>query len=167
MLTAFPKKKLRNYIRSHSNKLLGVGLILFLIFVGTSVISRKISASAHGRPLSAYLSGINEVPTGDLDGHGDANLTLNLGQNTICYEMHVEGIKLPAVAAHIHAGNTGTNGPIIVSLGAPNESGNSSGCIYDVDEELIKAVRLNPDSYYINVHNSDYPNGAIRGQLNK
>lgn len=118
-----------------------------------------------GRPLSAALAGINEVPNpADPDGSGMAKVTLNQGQGTISYELHVSGI-VPAAAAHIHVGAAGTNGPVVVHLMAPT-SGSSMGTV-KVDEALIKAIRQNPEGYYVNVHNSEFPGGAVRGQLMK
>jgi hypothetical protein len=78
----------------------------------------------------------------------------------------VENITLPATAAHIHVGATGVAGPVVVALSAPDASGHASGCA-TADHDLIKAIRQNPESYYVNVHNTDYPAGAVRGQLTK
>jgi hypothetical protein len=33
------------------------------------------------------------------------------------------------------------------------------------DRELLKAIASDPEDYYVNVHNADYPAGAVRGQL--
>jgi hypothetical protein len=36
-----------------------------------------------------------------------------------------------------------------------------------VDPELIKDIRQNPSSYYVNLHTAEFPIGVIRGQLSK
>jgi hypothetical protein len=102
---------------------------------------------------------------GDPDGSGTAAVRLNLGQGEVCFELVVSGIA-PATAAHIHVGPAGVAGPVVVGL-APPTSGTSSGCVTDVSPELIKVITQNPQSYYVNVHNADFPAGALRGQLSK
>jgi hypothetical protein len=118
-----------------------------------------------GRPLTATLTGATEVPgPGDTDGSGTASITLNPGQGQVCYELTVKDIKT-ATAAHIHAGAAGVAGPVKVDLKGAAE-GTWKGCV-DADKELVKDIMQNPGNYYVNVHNTDFPNGAIRGQLTK
>jgi hypothetical protein len=31
----------------------------------------------------------------------------------------------------------------------------------------MKRIRQNPENFYVNVHNADFPDGAVRGQLSK
>jgi hypothetical protein len=144
-----------------------LALLLALLILSTFSI-----ASAGGRPLSATLTGEAEVNAagvpnqGDLDGLGTAAITLNQGQGEICFEIQVSGITLPASAAHIHVAPVTSPGPIVVPLAAPDATGLASGCV-SADPELIKAIRQNPDAYYVNVHNADFPAGALRGQLSK
>src|SRR6185503_2303812 len=73
-------------------------------------------------------------------------------------------ITLPATAAHIHQGSVGIAGPIVVTLTPPNASGLSAGCV-SASKETVKAISKAPSNYYVNVHTSDFPNGAVRGQL--
>ena len=54
---------------------------------------------------------------------------------------------------------------MVVSLNPPT-SGTAEACA-TVDRALIKAIRKDPASYYVNVHNTEFPAGAIRGQLAK
>lgn len=53
---------------------------------------------------------------------------------------------------------------VVVALAAPT-GGSSSGCVSDVDRDLARAIIVNPDDYYVNVHNAEFPAGAVRGQL--
>jgi hypothetical protein len=125
------------------------------------------SADAGGRPLSANLSGANEVApvVGDPDGTGTADLTLNQGQGEICLEIEVQNITTP-ILQHIHRGAAGVNGPVVVDF-TGLLAGGGDGCVSGVDRDLIKDIRQNPADYYFNVHTGDHPGGAARGQLAK
>jgi hypothetical protein len=135
-----------------------------LLVVGSSTVLAEHPGSG-GRPLTTTLTGAAEVPgPGDPDGSGVAKILLNQGQSEVCFELTVEGIA-PATAAHIHVGGVGVAGPVVVALSPPT-NGSSSGCT-NVDPVLIKDIRQNPASYYVNVHNTPFPAGAVRGQLSK
>ena len=111
--------------------------------------------------LQTELSGAEEVPEpGDPDGSGSATIIV-IPPDTICYVLTAEGIQ-PATAAHIHEGEPGVAGPIRQEL-APPTYGASGGCVEN--PELVSNLQENPDDYYVNVHNAEYPAGAIRGQL--
>jgi CHRD domain len=72
----------------------------------------------------------------------------------------------PATAAHIHEAPVGKAGDAVVTLSPPPTEGSSKNCV-NVDKDLIKRIRQNPENFYVNVHNADFPDGAIRGQLSK
>ena len=36
-----------------------------------------------------------------------------------------------------------------------------------LDRDLLKDIIQHPQDYYVNVHNADFPGGAIRGQMSK
>ena len=136
------------------------------LMVAASILSGLVSANVQGgRKLTTRLTGAAEVPgPGDPDGRGKAVITLNQGQNQVCFDLTVSKIAA-ATAAHIHEGAVGKAGGVVVTLTAPTD-GSSKGCV-TADAELIKAIRQNPRAYYVNVHNADFPDGAVRGQLSK
>ena len=144
-----------------------------LALAGPASAAKLGGAEQGGRLFTTTLSGAEEVDpltgalgAGDPDGSGLAALTVNPGQGEVCYEISVEDIMLPAIGAHIHVGDAGENGPVVVPLIPPDASGVSSGCA-EVSRELALAIIQEPEDYYVNVHTTDFPNGAIRGQLSK
>jgi len=114
--------------------------------------------------LRAALIGRAEAPgPGDPDGVGLAIIKLK-ENHQVCWVLVVKKITLPATAAHIHVGGLGVAGPVVVGLSAPNEMGIARGCA-QVAPELHMNLQMHPEQYYVNVHNSDFPAGAVRGQL--
>jgi hypothetical protein len=139
--------------------------LVALALVGPASAAKLGGAEQGGRQLATTLTGGEEVPgPGDPDGSGFATVTVNPGQGVLCYELSVSGIA-PATAAHIHEAPPGDAGPAVVPLQPPT-SGFSSGCV-EVGRALAKDILKNPSDYYVNVHNADYPAGALRGQLGK
>ena len=131
------------------------------------VLCTTASAFAGGRPLSAELSGANEVPpvsTGDPNGTGSVHMTLNQGQGEICIDVETQNIATP-ILQHIHRGAAGTNGPIVVDF-TSLLAGGGDGCV-SADRGLIKEIRQNPEGFYFNVHTVEFTGGAVRGQLSK
>lgn len=123
------------------------------------------AAHTGGATFTAMLDGQSEVPgPGDPDGFGSATMSVNPGQERVCYSLSVSDIE-PATAAHIHFGEAGTSGPVVVALSAPS-GGNSQGCA-SVSRDIAKNIIKNPESYYVNVHNDEFPGGAVRGQLGR
>jgi CHRD domain-containing protein len=123
---------------------------------------------ADGTKLSTDMSGAEEAPApGDDDATGTAHLTLNQGTGTVCYDLSWANIDGTVTAAHIHRGPAGQAGPVVVPLFVGQSfagTGSDSGCVTS-DRALIKDIRKNPTAYYVNVHSTTFPAGAIRGQL--
>ena len=138
---------------------------LAVVLVTAVALVPIVGADNGGRPFTTTLTGAAEVPgPGDPDGAGTARLSLNPGQGEVCYELSVSGIA-PAVAAHVHVGPAGLAGPVVIPLAAPTD-GSSSACA-SASRELVLAIIQNPQNYYVNVHNAEYPAGALRGQLSR
>ena len=132
------------------------------LYLSLLVVLSLLTLASGGAPRVTTLSGAEEVPPADPDGTGFAAITLNVGQGRVCWELSVSNI-LPAAAAHIHAAPAGVNGGIVVTLSPPT-TGSSSGCA-SADPALIQAIIDHPELYYVNVHNAEFPGGAVRGQL--
>ncbi len=103
--------------------------------------------------------------SGDPDGIGKALITMNADLNFVCWSLTASNITLPATASHIHKAAAGVAGPIALGLTAPGANGASSGCAEDVDRALIREILDDPTAFYVNVHTTDHPPGAIRAQL--
>jgi len=141
------------------------GIAALTLAMTSSVVASSPPSHA-GRVLHASLTGAAEVPPADPDGSGTALIWVNYGQRRVCWQLNVTNITLPATAAHIHLGAVGVNGDVVVPLSPPDATGASSGCV-KVLRSLAKNLIQHPGRYYVNVHTTDFPGGAIRGQLSK
>jgi hypothetical protein len=119
------------------------------------------------------LSGENEVPVTDTDGRGWAKVKVSVDDGTVCYSVKVKNIAA-VTAAHIHTGAAGVNGGVVVDLAILTADskvrGNSTfywNCVEVADTALLTAIKENRAGYYLNVHTTEFPDGAIRGQLGK
>jgi hypothetical protein len=122
-------------------------------------------ADAVKQGMTASMTGAQEVPgPGDADGSGTAEITIVDATDNVCYDLNVRNIA-PATVAHIHRGAQGVAGPPVVTLEAPTDGG-SEGCI-SAPGALADEIEANPAAFYVNVHNAEFPNGAVRGQLGR
>jgi hypothetical protein len=126
-------------------------------------------ASSKTTKLEATLQGNEEVPgPGDRNGKGEAQVALKPQKRKVCWALEWSRLD-GASAAHIHKGPEGEAGPVKVLLfeADPPLDGEAAvdGCAKDVKRKLIRKIAKRPERFYVNVHNADYPDGAIRGQL--
>jgi hypothetical protein len=135
---------------------------------GMSQVAFSADMTGTGCIFAVALSGAAEKPNpGDLDGIGTTRVVVNREQNLICYDFtKVTGITLPATAAHIHKAGPDAAGPVVVPFqNAPDAQGMGRGCVTNVPADIVNGLLTTPGNYYVNVHTSDFPAGAIRGQL--
>jgi hypothetical protein len=142
---------------------LSIGVLVLAL---SSLVLSAAAQTPAGKAMPAVtLTGNAEVPgPGDKDGRGTATVTLNPDKGEVCYSLTVVNIQ-EATAAHIHEGAVGKAGAVKVALEAP-KTGTAMGC-KQADAALIQSIMQNPDDYYVNVHNAEFPQGALRGQLIK
>jgi hypothetical protein len=134
---------------------------------GTTALVIPDPGDQGGRPIHVALTTEAEVPACSEPappGRGTAVLTLNPGLGQVCWIVDVEDVNTNFVGAHIHRAPAGDRGGIVIPLATPDASGHSEGCT-TADRALVKDILLNPEQYYLNVHNVDCPGGVARGQL--
>ena len=145
-------------------------LFVLAALVGALIAVGVASADDGGRPFTTTLTGAAEIPgPGDPNASGAASIQLNQGQGEVCFELSWADVDGTVFASHIHVGSATVAGPVVVPLFVGQSfsgTGSASSCV-PADEELIKAIRQNPEGYYVNVHSDVFPAGAIRGQLGK
>jgi hypothetical protein len=134
--------------------------------------------AAQEQKFTAKLTGQNEVPSKDTRAIGSFKMELSTDGTISNYVLNVTNIS-NVTLAHIHEGEKGINGPIIVTLyksANPNGTSNgtlSQGKVYSklfegpfagkYISDLMKLI--NDGKAYVNVHTKQDPQGEIRGQL--
>ena len=146
-------------------------LVLALALLATAGLTLTAAVGAkhqkrghhHGKLLKANLKGKAEVPgPGDPDGRGKARVRVRPRAGRVCFRLRWRNIADPT-AAHIHRGRRGEAGPVVVTLF--EGEARRRGCVEGLDRDLLREIRRHPRRFYVNVHNAEFPNGAIRGQL--
>lgn len=139
--------------------------------VGLVLVMPVAPASAAVTTLGTSLTGAAEIPgPGDADAFGAAEINVNVRKEKVCFTLVVIDMALPATAAHIHEGDATVAGGVVVTLEAPVDFAGSgvglaTGCVGNLERTLLRDIKNNPDQFYVNVHNADFPDGAVRGQL--
>ncbi len=125
---------------------------------------------------AAPLLGSNEVPgPGDPDsGRGFVDFSLPTTANgELCYISVVFNVG-EITGAHIHAGVAGESGDVVTSLEAGSrwpvvEEPSGLGWIIQgcapIAADTLSQIQADPSAFYANLHNTEYPAGAVRAQL--
>ncbi len=139
-------------------------------------------ASAQSFTLTATLTGAGEstptTPALNTGAFGDATVVVDVAAQTVTYTVRVFNLPSGVTASHIHAGATGTAGPVVVNFALVANSSNDfgfTGVVRFVDFVLRpdQGIRSSDDmmqailggNSYVNVHSTVNPGGEIRGQL--
>ncbi|MEM6645236.1 MAG: CHRD domain-containing protein [Bacteroidota bacterium] len=122
---------------------------------------------------SANLSGVNEVPNPVLTmASGTVDLAFSPDTKRLVVTgsfADLMGTFTGAPGAHLHVGETGTNGPVEIVLvptlnadadGGTFEAANNTFTLTDAQIAILEAKGM-----YVNVHSTFSPPGEIRGQV--
>jgi hypothetical protein len=118
---------------------------------------------AVSQTYAVKMTGAAETPAGAPGGTAKAVVTLSTKTGKVCWTFtSLSGVSVPT-AAHIHIGAAGTAGNIVLPL-STGATFLTKGCV-PASATLISAIAANPHGYYVNIHNMQYPGGAVRAQL--
>jgi hypothetical protein len=155
------------------------GLAVAVGFMAACSDTTSPTPTSPTRATATYVSNMsaaNELPPLTTGATGTATYTLN--GRTISYTVTVNGLSDTAVAAHIHVGNSQTNGNIIVPFTPAHiKSGQLASGTINLDQPIVSGstsitgdsllALFNSGNAYTNVHTPPNPAGEIRGQIIK
>src|ERR1044072_7999919 len=97
---------------------MGSRLVALIAVLAVALAAAAVATAGNGgRPLSATLTGAEEVPgPGDSDAGGQAALRLNQGQERICFRLSWADIDGTVTLAHIHPGVAGVGNTPVLEL---------------------------------------------------
>jgi len=116
--------------------------------------------------FDANLTGDQQVPTNTSTATGFGTVVLDDVAHTITVDLSWSGLTAAANAAHIHGpGAPGTNANIIFPFNdvPAATSGSISEQTFGISNNRIP--QLEAGLFYMNIHDANFPNGEIRGQL--
>ena len=142
-------------------------LLLFWA-IAAATLCFSSSASAALIVLGAELDPFQEVPPHNTPGYGSADATLDTvtGVFTILGGSYAD-LLAGATTVKLYDGAVGTNGSVIglLTLDTP---GNTSGTYSGMSSSNLTAGQITDaiaGNTYLNITDSVYPSGEIRGQL--
>ncbi len=128
--------------------------------------------------FKAHLNGDEEVHEVVTNATGQINFKLSKDGTQLSYKLNVANIE-NVFASHIHAGEFGQNGGVVVTLyGGGLISGRTNGTLAEgvitaddlggsLEGESLDALLelMHSGGTYVNVHTQQYGAGELRGQI--
>ena len=142
-------------------------------FAATTALVAAAPVAEGGRKFTVELTGAAELAGGatmaDMDASGTVHVYVNPGQRRVCWEFeNLVNVDPQISNAHIHAGEADETGSPVVHFFNGTANVDLEHCTAtNLDRQLLVDIIQNPENYYVNLHTTVYPGGAIRGQLSK
>jgi len=162
-----------------------------VLFLSVVLLATAVPVQAQGGTAVTRLRGFEEVPALSNPGGGRFEATVNEDGTEVSYELTYFNMEGSVTQAHLHFGQKGVNGGIMVFMcsnrgngpagtqACPTDNGTVTGTWTAADVissaasqgvaagELFSVLRgMRGGVVYANVHTTIFPGGEIRGQLN-
>ena len=135
--------------------------VLLSLFLSAALTACSSDSSNNaGTAIPMQLDAYEQVPVTASMATASGNLQFNETTRSLSGSVSSNGMSI--TVAHIHTGEAGSNGGVILSLEVENNIA-SVPANTTLTQEQSTAL-LNGD-YYINLHSETYPAGEIRGQI--
>lgn len=132
-----------------------------LAFAVAIMSAATIPAAAEIVAYRAQLAGANQVPAAESNGTATAEITVDTEKKEATWTINYTGLSGEPSAAHFHGpAASGENAAPVIDISGKIESGTTA--LTDVQLADLQAGRL-----YINIHTAQFPDGEIRGQVEK
>ena len=165
--------------------------------VGVAGFTAAATAGDRGREFDTDLSGFEEVPSVSTTGGGQVEAAVDRAGTELRYRLHYRNLEGAVQQSHIHFGQEGVNGGIVVFLCSNLGNGTqrtpacppppatvegvltaddvsavpaSAGAVTQgiAAKEFAEFVRaMRAGVTYANVHSDRWPGGEIRGQFDR
>lgn len=124
----------------------------------------RLVPPANGGPVIT-LTGDAVVPgPGHRDAAGEAVVALVDGRNELCVEIAVRDLDQPT-SAHLHEADAGEAGDVVLALPAPRDGDATVDACVSAEPAVLERLRAAAERFYVIVHSTSFPEGALRGQL--
>jgi hypothetical protein len=136
-------------------------VIHVLSLFGAAVLLAGCATMGGGDTLQVRITGAEEVPPVNTSASGSGTITVSEDRSVSGSFKLQNAVQM--LAAHIHVGPAGKNGPVIIPLQktADNEWVVPAGAkLTESQYQSYKSGEL-----YVNFHSAKYKGGEIRGQL--
>lgn len=133
------------------------------LFVAVSLGAILASGVAFGETMKfkADMKAASEVPPTDSGGTGLAEVSVDTSTKKLTWTITSSGLTGEATAAHFHGpAAVGENAGPVVDISKNVASGTA-----DITDAQL--ADLQAGKWYLNIHTQKYPDGEIRGQVEK
>ena len=165
-------------------------LSIFIFVMAGLLITANV---ARAEQISALLTGYEETPAAvSTTGRGEFTATIAPDGDTILYSETYSGLQAPVTQSHIHVGQLGITGSVVIFLcqtaGSPDPTGLAPQCPQEgtvsgvitaanviagseASQQLARGdlaavvAAIRAGAAYANVHTEPSPGGEIRGQI--
>jgi hypothetical protein len=138
----------------------------------TATFSPQLTANGEVPSINNSESSVTGSTT--ITFHVTKDASGNITSATVDFQVNAAGFPAGSqlTMAHIHSGNSGQSGGILVDTGLAsgtvtlaNGSGSFTKTSVNVPGNVAQSILANPGAYYFNIHSAMNPNGVARGQL--